>query len=264
MVFHIIHSALWIFCRYPKCMDANNKISYLADDSLLLDEVELVLLSKKDRLYKSILRVLAYEAQGFRIGLLSILAFTVLSFFNKFIPSLVGSAPYVQMMVLSIVGSSLICADRLIFGNARKLSREALLEAYSGDYESSKSLYRQAIRGFIPPPKDIYLLALGEIYSIGGNIALGDRYIAEGMNYGASRRISIFYALRSRLFSGKISEADLKYLQDESATVYHTCSAGQIHYCTKGRASLLLSTSPQTSGDSADMGTAGGRHAGSG
>ncbi len=196
-------------------MKANNKATYLADENILLDEVELLLLSRKDRLHKSILRVLAYEAQGFRIGLLFIFAFVTLSFFNKYIPTFISSAPSVQIMIFSLVCSSLIFADRLIFGRSRRLSREALMEAYSGDFETSKSLYRQAIRGFIPPPRDLYLLSLGEIFSLSGNMALGDRYIAEGMNHGASRRLSLFFALRSRLFSGKLSVEDLNYLQDE-------------------------------------------------
>lgn len=196
-------------------MEGNNKVSYLADENLLLDEVELLLLSRKDKLHKSILRVLAYEAQGFRIGLLFILAFTIFSIFHRYLPSFIGSAPSVQIMMLCMVCATLIFADRSIFGRARMLSREALLEAYSGNYETSKNLYRQAIRGFIPPPRDLYLLSLGEIFSLSGNMVLGDRYIAEGMNHGASRRLSLFFALRSRLFSGKLSVEDLKYLQDE-------------------------------------------------
>ncbi len=196
-------------------MEINRKTNYAADDSLLLDEVELVLLAKKDQLHKSILRVLAYEAQGFRIGLLFVIAFVILSFFKEYLPSLVNSAPSVQMMLLCIVCSTLFFADRMIFGRARKLSKEALLEAYSGNYDASKVLYRKAIRGLIAPPRDLYLLVLGETFALSGNLPLADKYIAEGMKHGASRRISLFYALRSRLFSDRLESEDLEFFLKE-------------------------------------------------
>jgi hypothetical protein len=196
-------------------METKNNTLYSSEHSPVLDDMELRLVAKRESLTISFLRSLAYEAQGFRVLLLLVLFVAVLSLFNSQLPNLVQTAPSIQVMAFSLICSCIIFADRCLFCRARSFSKEALLAGFSGNYEDSKRLFREAMRGLIPPPRDLYFLSLGEAMALSGDIHLADRYIAEGMNYGASRRISIFYALRSRLFSNRLSEEDLEFIGDE-------------------------------------------------
>lgn len=198
-------------------MEGKDNSCSLFNDTPILDEIELRLLTRKDSISRLVLRALAYEAQGFRIAFLLLVLMISISLFNHQLPILLNMAPSIQIMVLSLMCSVLLFVDRALFGRARVLSRDALIALYSADYEVAKNLYRDSMRGVVSPPRDLYLLSLGEAFALSGNMPLGDRYFAESMHQGASRRISIYYALRSRLFSNSLSCSDLEFLREDIA-----------------------------------------------